>query len=123
MSTKWAIIKPDNTFDHYLRLIPKIKEGQQWEIDDQGLVALIIHRNNVLDRLVRLFIKTPEVMRIHLDRLGSRVWQFIDGNRSVMEIGLLIEKEFADNAQPLYERLFTFLVILKNNGFICLEIK
>ncbi|HHT66130.1 MAG TPA: PqqD family protein [Clostridiales bacterium] len=101
-----------------LPLIPVKNQGRIIESHHSGLVEIIQPRNGFIDRLVRLVRSTPEVMRIQLDDRGSFVWQAIDGNRNVEEIGRLLDAEFGKEAAPLYERLILFLLILKNNGFI-----
>ncbi|TCO75211.1 PqqD family protein [Marinisporobacter balticus] len=107
--------------DNYLELVPFKNKDQNWEFNDQGLVQLIIPRNSLLDKIVRFFFKTPEVMRIDLDGHGSCVWKAIDGKRNVAEISKIVKAEFGENAEPLYERLGKYISILRNNKFITLE--
>ncbi|NLY43508.1 MAG: PqqD family protein [Clostridiaceae bacterium] len=106
--------------DNILMLVPKKREGQQWRTKEDGLVEIIIRREKLLDRIVRVFIPTPRVMRIHLDPMGSCVWEAIDGIKNVKEIGEVLKERFGENAEPLYERLITYISILRNNKFITL---
>ncbi|HHU77464.1 MAG TPA: PqqD family protein [Clostridiales bacterium] len=82
------------------------------------MVEIIIPRDKLLHRIIRIIRNTPEVMRIRLDDRGSYVWQMIDGYRTVEEIGGLLNEKFGERAAPIYERLWVFLRILSNNGFI-----
>lgn len=107
--------------DNFLELIPVIDESKNWETNEDGLVQIIIPRDGILDKIVRTFFKTPKVMRIDLDSLGSCVWNAIDGKRNVKEISEIIKVEFGEDAEPLYERLGTYINILRNNKFITLE--
>ncbi|WDV46001.1 PqqD family protein [Clostridiaceae bacterium M8S5] len=107
--------------DNFLELIPVRKESQEWIFNDQELVQIIIPRNGVLDKAVRVFFKTPKVMKIDLDELGTTVWIAIDGKKTIEEIGKIVKKKFGDKAEPLYERLGTYINILRNNKFITLE--
>ncbi|QZY55671.1 PqqD family protein [Crassaminicella profunda] len=107
--------------DNYLELVPFKNKNQKWEVNDMGLVQLIIPREGILDKIVRFFFKTPKVMRIDLDAHGSCVWKTIDGKRNVEQIGAIIKEEFGEDAEPLYERLGTYINILRNNKFITLE--
>jgi len=107
--------------DNFLALVPRKSEDKQWQVDSDGLVEIIIKREGVLDKIVRLFMATPKVMRIRLDRHGSCVWKAIDGRRSIQEIGVILEEEFGEKVNPLYERLVTFICILRNNRFIILD--
>ncbi|QXM05232.1 PqqD family protein [Crassaminicella indica] len=107
--------------DNYLELVPSKNKNQKWKINDDGFVQLIIPREGFLDKIVRFFFKTPKVMRIDLDAHGSCVWKAIDGNRNIEQIGEIIKREFGEEAEPLYERLGTYINILRNNKFITLE--
>ncbi|MFZ5966145.1 MAG: PqqD family protein [Bacillota bacterium] len=107
--------------DNFLELIPKINTAQRWETNDQELVQIIIPREGMIDKIVRVFFKTPKVMRIDLDAHGSCVWKAIDGKRNVEEIGCILKSTFGEAAEPLYERLGTYINILRNNKFIILE--
>jgi len=107
--------------DNFLELIP-VKDGSQsWEVNQEGLVQIIIPRDGILDKIVRIFFKTPEVMRIDLDLMGSNVWNAIDGKRNIKEIAEILRDKFGEKAEPLYERLGTYINILRNNKFITLE--
>ncbi|RKD21968.1 Coenzyme PQQ synthesis protein D (PqqD) [Caminicella sporogenes DSM 14501] len=107
--------------DNFLELIPVIKEGQDWKIKEDGLVQILIPRNGLIDKLVRMFVKTPKIMKIDLDEVGSCVWKAIDGKRNIAEIGNILKEEFGEKVEPLYERLGTYINILRNNKFITLE--
>ena len=113
--------KKMNKDDNFLDLIPTINGSQQWDVLDDGLIQVIIPRDGIIDKAVRFFFKTPKVMKIDLDSLGSSVWKAIDGKRNMEEIAQIIKKEFGENANPLYERLGTYINILRNNKFITLE--
>lgn len=118
MSKKSKKIK--NT-DNYLELIPKIKKNQDWIEDEAGLVKIIVQRNGILEKMLRPLLKTPRTMKIDLDTHGSCVWKAIDGVRTVEEIGIIVKKEFGEDTEPLYERLATYLNILRNNKFITID--
>ncbi|SHJ78214.1 PqqD family protein [Tepidibacter formicigenes] len=107
--------------DNFLELVPFKNKNQKWKLNDQGLVQIIIPREGILDKIVRVFFKTPKVMKIDLDLQGSCVWKAIDGERNIEEIGNILKNEFGKNAEPIYERLGTYINILRNNKFITLE--
>lgn len=107
--------------DNFLDLIPTIVDGQDFIEDKDGLIKIIVERNGILERIVRPLAKTPKHMKIDLDSHGSCAWKAIDGVRTVEEIGVIVKEKFGDEAEPLYERLATFLNILRNNKFITLE--
>lgn len=107
--------------DNYLELVPVIKEDQDWIEDGAGLVKIIVLRDGILEKILRPFIKTPRTMRIDLDAVGSCVWKAIDGKRTVEEIGIIVKEEFGEDAEPLYERLATYINILRNNKFLTID--
>lgn len=104
--------------ENKLMLIPVKNNSRIREKKHNGLIEIILPRDGFMDRLVRLIKDTPELMRIQLDDRGSYVWQAIDGSRTIEEIGYLLETEFGEKVEPVYERLAIFLQILRNNGFI-----
>jgi hypothetical protein len=101
-----------------LLLIPAKNKEKISESVSGGMVEIIIPRDKLLHRIIRIIRNTPEVMRIRLDDRGSYVWQMIDGYRTVEEIGGLLNEKFGERAASIYERLWVFLRILSNNGFI-----
>ena len=60
----------------------------------------------------------PKVSHIKLDCFGSFVWKQIDGNRNLIEIGVMVKEEFGEKCEPLYERLAKYFEMLKNNKFV-----
>lgn len=87
--------------------------------EDTGLSEIIMHRNSLMDKFVRVFIKkTPKTFVVSLDEYGSFVLSTIDGKRNIYEIGILCKNKFGDDVEPLYERLGAFCNLLKNNNFI-----
>ncbi len=115
------MIKRIKKNDNFLDLVPLMKQSQDWETKEDGLIQVIIPRNSILDKIVRIFFKTPEVIRIDLDLLGSSVWRAIDGKRNVKEIAQILKNRFGEDVEPLYERLGTYINILRNNKFITLK--
>ena len=57
-------------------------------------------------------------MHITLEELGSFIWQQIDGEKSILQIGELVQEAFGEKAEPLYERLAQYMKILYGKGFI-----
>ncbi|WP_099189448.1 PqqD family protein [Tepidibacter mesophilus] len=107
--------------DNFLELVPK-KVGQyRWKVSEEGFVQIIIPRQGKLDKVVRYFFKTPKEMKIDLDEQGSCVWKLIDGKNSIENIGSSLKDKFGKKAEPIYERLGTYINILRNNDFITLE--
>lgn len=106
---------------NFLEIVPKRTVKYKWEINEGGLIQIIIPRNGLMDKIVRPLFKTPKVMRIDLDTFGSFVWNSIDGTRNLEEIGDLLKIEFGKDIEPVYERLGKYINVLRNNKFITLE--
>ncbi len=104
-----------------LDMIPTKNKKYKWTIIDNQIVQIHIDRNAIFDKFVRIFINTPKVTKIDLDRYGSKVWLEIDGKKNIYQIGKNLKNNFKDEIEPLYERLAEYMVILKNNNFISLK--
>lgn len=110
--------KKESKGRNFLDMVPIKNEKYKTNITDEGLVQIIIQRNGVIDRIVRLILKTPKEMKIDFDAIGTCVWNAIDNKRNMQEIGDILKKEFGDQIEPVYERLGSHMNVLKNNKFI-----
>lgn len=103
---------------NFLELRPVICDHIKWVKQEDGVIQIIIPRSGKLEKLVRYFLKTPETMKIDLDLVGSHVWSGIEKGFSIGEIGQMLEEEVELDVDPVYERLATYINILRNNKFI-----
>ena len=103
---------------NYLEKIPLRKEGLPWSQDEQGRVTLDVENKGLANRLAQLILRKPKVSHIHLDALGSFVWQLIDGETTILAMGEQVEARFGDKAKPTYERLAKYFQILDSYRFI-----
>ena len=104
--------------ENYFEKIPLRKEKFRWTCDEGGLVTIEIDNKGFFNRLLQKIAKKPPVSYVHLDENGSFVWQCIDGQKNIIEIGKLIEEHFGEKANPVYERLLKFIAMLESSGFI-----
>ncbi len=102
----------------YLKQIPCRKDSIGWKTDENGVVTLEVENKGWANRLAQVFFNRPKISYIHLDKMGSFIWQQIDGNLSIKEIGVVVEKEFGKEANPLYERLAKYFQIINSYGFV-----
>ena len=102
---------------NFLDLIPE--RNCKWEENRDGKIDLLIPRfkNQFMKRLA-LKLGRSEFITIHLDALGSEVWDRIDGSHTVGQIGKLVEKKDEGFSHQLYERLTQFLASLSKHQFI-----
>ena len=103
--------------ENYLEKVP-VKGDFEWTTNDEGIVTLEIENKGIMNRIFQVLLKKPKITYIHLDENGSFVWQQIDGNLSITEIGMTVSERFGNDAEPLYERLAQFFKILETNKFI-----
>lgn len=103
---------------NYLEKIPIRPERIQWSADEKGIVTLDIENTGFFNRAAQKLLKKPKVSHIHLDEMGSFVWPLLDGEKNIIELGKLVEAQFGEKANPLYERLAKYFQILDSYDFI-----
>lgn len=104
--------------ENFLDLVIIRNKKYSWYELDNNIVQIQVQRNTMLDKVVRKFFKTPEIMKIDLDKYGSFIWKEIDGINDVGSIAEKFSDNFGEEVEPLYERLIHYVNILKNNDFI-----
>lgn len=103
---------------NYLEKIPVRPEHIKWSVDEAGIVTLDIENTGVFNRVAQKLLKKPKVSHIHLDEMGSFIWPLLDGDKNIIELGKLVETQFGEKANPLYERLAKYFQILDSYSFI-----
>ncbi len=101
-----------------LDLVPIKNEKNSWSVNENNFVVITILRNNILDKIVRKFCKTPDKFNIELDEFGSFVWDKIDGKKNIYEICRDMKNMFNNKVEPVYSRVIEFIKILRNNNLI-----
>ena len=103
---------------NYLEKIPVRPEKIKWSVDEEGIVTLDIENTGFFNSVAQKIFKKPRVSHVHLDEMGSFVWPLLDGEKNIIELGKLVEEEFGEKANPLYERLAKYFQILSSYDFI-----
>lgn len=111
---KKKIVIPEN----YLDRIPVRMPSIAWKTDDSSIVTLEIENTGWANRIAQFLFFRPKVSYIHLDQYGSFVWQLIDGETPITELGKAVDEAFGEEAHPLYERLAQYFRILDSYHFI-----
>lgn len=104
---------------NFLDLIPD--KNCQWETTGEGKTFLVVPRfKNRWMKKIAIRLGKSKIVRVYLDDNGAKVWNLVDGSKSVVEIGKLMEKEKGkdETQQQVYDRLTEFLSILARNKFI-----
>lgn len=105
--------------DNFLLYIPQ-KKHIDWE-EKKGKVYLIFHHDKMVEKFIRWLVKKPYVSDVELDDLGSSAWKFIDGKKSVYEIGQCMLMQYGKACEPVNERLIMFLRYLNKRGWTSFE--
>ena len=103
--------------ENYLDMIPSIKGGLDWDIED-GIVVVHQQNRGFYAGIAQRFFQTPSTSHIRLDEFGSFVWQCIDGKNTVYDIGKTVRSHFGDRAEPVYQRLSQFIKTLENARYV-----
>lgn len=104
--------------ENFLELIPLRNPDLEYSIDEEGLVTITVPNIGFFNKLAQIFFRRPKKSYIHLDPYASYVWRGINGKRSITSLGTYLKRKYGDEAEPLYERLITFINILKDNKYI-----
>lgn len=104
--------------ENYLDRIPLRNEKISWSTNENGIVTLEIENKGLANRLAQKLLKKPKISFIHLDETGSFIWPILDGERSIFDLGKLVEERFGEASHPLYERLSQYFRILESYNFI-----
>ncbi len=102
---------------NYLNKKPLHNPEISWSVED-GAVTLKVENKGFYNKLAQLLFKRPKTSFIHLDKMGSFIWPLIDGQKTIAELGQLVDIQFSENAHPLYERLVQYFKTLDSCGFI-----
>ncbi len=111
-----------NNKQNYLDNIPMKNQAHSWEEEDE-VVTIHMENKGIYNKIAQKFFGSPKVSHVALDELGSFVWKQIDGQRSIYQIGQLVNEEFGTNAEPLYERLSKYFYNLNSTKFITFKVK
>lgn len=104
--------------DNFLDYIPKHNDLFPFEKNQNGHVEIRMENRGLIKRLTQLLLKKPRYTYIELDDFGTFVWEQIDGENTVYEIGKRVKEQFGEAAEPLYERLCQYIRALRTNRFI-----
>lgn len=102
---------------NYIDNIPKIND-KKWELMPDGIVEITIENTGFYNRVAQKIFKRPRYSFIKMDEYGSCVWQQIDGQKTIYEIGQILKESHKGASNQLYERLSTFFGILERNKYI-----
>ena len=104
--------------ENYLEKIPVRNKNITWKQDDENKVTLEIENTGFFNKIAQTFFKKPKISYVHLDENGSFLWPLLDGEKTILELGVLVKEHFGEKAEPLYPRLAKYFSILESYGFV-----
>lgn len=105
---------------NYLDLIPVHSDKISYETNGEQ-VTILIENKGVFNRILQKIAKKPHITRVDLQGQGSFVWLCIDGEKTVYDIAARVKEKFGEEAEPLYNRLVTYMHTLENCGFVVIK--
>lgn len=107
--------------ENYLDRIPMKNSDIQYQINDENHIIIIENHKGIWHRLFQCIFKKPEFTKIELDTYGSYVWEKMNGQKNIYEIGKEAGKIFGTEIEPLYERMAIFIRTLELRGWVFLK--
>lgn len=103
-------------YRHIAEMVPI--RAAKWR-KTNGRVVLVMPRfRSSVGKAFLKILRKKNVIKVHLDDVGSTVWLLCDGKRHVKEIAEEIHKKFGERVEPLYGRLANFFMTMEKYGFI-----
>lgn len=106
------------TQENYMDYVPKHNQLFPFQKNKKNHIEIKIKNKGIIKKVTQVLLKKPKYTYIELEDMGSFIWEQIDGERTVYDIGLLVKERFGKEAEPLFERLIEYLHILRRNNFI-----
>lgn len=106
---------------NYLDLIPVHSDRITFETDENGQVTILIENKGIINGIMQKLAKKPKITRIDLQGQGNFVWLCIDGKKTVFDIAAEVKAEFGEEAEPLYDRIVTYMHTLESCGFVVMK--
>lgn len=100
----------------------KPRQNILWEMGEDGGIVLLVPKfsNKFLATYLMPLLSKPN-FRVKLDQFGSFVWKHCDGLTSVSDIGKKMKEQFGDSAEPVYDRIGTFIKRLEKEKFLIIQ--
>jgi hypothetical protein len=107
-----------NKSENYLDYIPVHNKAYDVQTGENGGITIFVENKGIFNRIAQRVFKKPKVSQIHLDEMGNFIWPLMDGERSVYDIAVMVHEQFGEKAEPLYNRLVSYIRTLESYGFI-----
>lgn len=103
---------------NFLELIPCHKSEFCYHQEDDGKITVLQEYEGMLYYFRHKLMHKAKGTRVHLDELGSYIWNLMDGQRSLINIADILKKQFGEKVEPLYSRLVIYVSTLEGYGVV-----
>lgn len=103
-----------------IKQIP-VRNTESYFDKEKNIYVLKMYHKGLNHKIAQKFFDKPKYSKISLDQLGSLVWENIDGTNTIEDIAEIIDQKYGEAADPLYKRLFKYLILLEKNKFIVIK--
>ena len=109
--------------ENFLDYIPRPNRLFETSVNKAGHMEILTEHRGFYHTIAQKIFKKPRFSHIELDDFGTFVWNQMDGERDIYQIGANVREHFGEKAEPLYERLSKFIRILHDQHYIVYENK
>ena len=109
-------LKDKKSKDNFLLYIPYKNHDDWCEREDK--VYLRFTHDKTIEKIASWLTKRSNVSDVELDKMGTAVWKFVDGEKTVYEIGHKLLDTYGKECEPVYKRLSMYLRYLNKKGWI-----
>ncbi|MEM1509416.1 MAG: PqqD family protein [Thermofilaceae archaeon] len=103
-----------------LKCKPIRNPSVSWEKKDEDEVVVKVKLPESKPGLLSGFVKDPTEKKYALDKVGSYVWEQLDGEKTVEEVVELLTQRFKFHRREAQTSLLAYLQILAQRGLIML---
>lgn len=85
--------------------------------------AVLIYKKNLgkVEKRILSVVGGPENIRRPLDDKGSDIWLMCDGDHSIMDICVEMDKKYKEEMEPVVKRVGTFIEMLLKLNLVTLR--
>lgn len=107
--------------DNYLDKIPAKNPEIEYQTNEEHHIVIMEKHEGICDRLCQFLLKKPKQTKIELDQYGSYIWEKMNGQKTIYEIGKELSKDFGPEIELLYQRMALFIKMLEMRKWIYLQ--
>lgn len=96
-------------------------KGLKWRVKNGRVI--ITHKKNFtgFERFLFKIFGGSEIIRKHLDDMGSDIWLMCDGNHTIYDICDYMYNKYKERIEPVYGRVIKFMEELAKRNYIYFE--